>query len=201
MDSQPQPHYPAPKPAPPLRGPGVFIAGALLALTTACSRPETVQTPRDPAARALSFLRAAQGVDGAFRAPSLSEEISTAFVLGLLSRSEAPEGDIDSLLGRAAAFLLSRQRVDGSFGERLGSALCVMALTDYGRRLRRERAPDAPGVEIFDAAFLPKGAGRRSEDSVLEGQGENGGWSGDPVKTAFRLREILLRRSSGGPVA
>lgn len=185
---------------PPPRGPGVFIAGTLLALTTACSQPATVP-PEDPAARALGFLRSAQGVDGAFRTPSLSEEVSTAFVLGLLSRSEAPAGDVDDLLGRAAAFLLSRQREDGSFGERLASALCVMALSDYGRRLRRERTPDAPGVEIFDAALLPKGAGSRDDDSVLEGQGENGGWSGDPVETAFRLRVIRLRRSSGGPVA
>lgn len=200
MTFQPQPHVPAPGLMPPPRGPGLFIAGTLLALSTACSHPATVP-PKDPAARALGFLRSAQGIDGAFRTRSLSEEVSTAFVLGLLSRSEAPAGDVDDLLGRAAAFLLSRQREDGSFGERLTSALCVMALSDYGRRLRRERAPDAPGVEIFDAALLPKGAGPRDEDRVLEGQGENGGWSGDPVETAFRLRVIRLRRPSGGPVA
>lgn len=224
MTSQPQPHSPAPGHAPPPRGPGVFMAAVLLAMGPGCSQPESGPS-KDPALRALGYLGAAQGVDGAFRASSLPEEVSTAFVLGLLSRSEPKGRDVDALLDRAAAFLLARQRDDGSFGEALASALCVMALTDFGRRLRGERPPDDPGVEIFDAAILcTEGTSltlsRAShylealraqiveasdiEKRALEGQGEDGGWArdgrggSDPIETAFRLRVIRLSRTDPG---
>lgn len=156
MSTQPQLHFPAPGQTPPPWGPGVLIATAIL--LAGCSEPAPTPAFRSesdgPAARALHFLKGAQESDGSFRGgASVPVEVSTAYVLGLLSASEASE-DVDILLNRASSFLLSKQRANGAFGGRLATSVCLLALSTYQQRLRGRRDPECLGVEILEPGHV-----------------------------------------------
>jgi hypothetical protein len=167
----------------------------LIAATASCAQPLPAG-PADPAARAVDYLKRAQKPDGAFTSGALPDEVSTAFVLGLLSSSELAGSGIDDVLNRAAGFLVAKQREDGSFGDPLVSGVCVMALSTYGRRLKGIREPEAVGVEVFERALTGQG------DRALDGQRADGGWSAresgrsDAVETAFRLRLLRLAQKA-----
>lgn len=120
----------------------------------------------------IAYLRLAQRPDGAFALVGNSaQELTTAQVLGALQLVPRSAAVLDAI-NKAAAFLLSRQTVDGGWGNVAQTSSVYLALLGS--------MSDA-GVQDRVTAYLSSR------------QGADGSWGADPFVTALTLRALVAQ--------